>query len=128
MSEVNQPQLKKVSLDSVVELSIEPKTRLLIIRQGDNEVKLTRDAIIGMKRLHDGENANGVYTSTLIPRSRFTASADGAISIVCKDDWESNVVLLKKHHKKVDDYQRVIDYVEKNKARIAWAKEFKGRR
>ncbi len=120
-------QLKKVELNPVT-ISIEPKTRLLLIKQGDNEVKLTRDAVIGMKKLHDGENPNGVYTSPLIPRNRFTVAPDGAISIVCQDDWESNVVLLKRHHKKCDDYQRVLNFVDSHKAGIAWAKEFKGMR
>jgi len=139
MTELEEPKLKKVSLDSAVKLSIEPKTRLLLIRQGDNEVKLTRDAIIGMRKLHDGENSNEAYVSPLIPRSRFTVAQDGSVSIVCKDEWESNVILLKKHTKEktilgkkvmlpIDDYQRVLDYVDSNKTRIAWAKEFKGMR
>ena len=99
MTELETPQIKKVSLDSAVKLSIEPKTRLLIIKQGDNEVKLTRDAIVGMRKLHDGENENEAYVSPLIPRSRFTVEKDGSVSIICKDEWESNIILLKKHSK-----------------------------
>lgn len=118
-------ELKKIELDPI-KLSIEPQTRLLVIKQGKNEVKLTRDAVLGMKRLREGKIESGVYTSTLVPRNRFTASENGSVSIICKDDWEDNVVVLKKH-KKFDDYQRVLDYVDNNKTRIAWDREFKGR-
>ena len=118
-------ELKQIEL-SPINLSIEPKTRLLIIKQGKNEVKLTRDSVLDMKRLVEGKINGKVYTSTIVPRNRFTASENGSITIVCKDDWEDNVVVITKH-KKIDDYQRIIDYVDKNKARIAWDREFKGR-
>ena len=118
-------QLKKIELEPV-RLSIEPQTRLLVIKQGNNEVKFTRDAVIGMKKLKEGQIENGVYTSTLIPRNRVTASENGQISIVCKDEWEDNIVVLKKKGK-IDDYQRVVDYVDKNKASIAWDRDFRGR-
>ena len=119
-------ELKKIELGPV-QLSIEPKTHLLVIKQGTNEVKFTRDAVFGMKRVHDGKIESGVYTSTILPRNRITASENGSISIICKDDWEDNVVVLKKN-KKIDDYQRVLDFVDKNKATIAWDREFRGRR
>ena len=118
-------ELKKIEL-SPVQLSIEPKTRLLVIKQGDNEVKLTRDSVIGLKKLREGKFESGVYTSTLLPRNRCTVAENGSITIVCKDEFEDNVVLLA-NHKKLDDYQRVQDYVDKNKGRIAWERDFRGR-
>ena len=118
-------ELKKTELRPV-QLSIEPQTRLLVVKQGDNEVKITRDSVNAMKRLRKGEIQSGVYTSSLTPRNKFTVSENGFISIVCKDNWESNVVIIA-NHKKLDDLQRIEDFVNKNKARIAWERDFRGR-
>lgn len=117
--------LKTVDLKPV-QLSIEPSTRLLVVKQGDNEVKITRDHVIKMRKLREGTLPNGCFTSTLLPRSRFTLTEDGTITIVCKDDWCDNVVAIA-NHKKLDDLQRIQDFVDKNKARIAWEREFKGK-
>jgi hypothetical protein len=51
---------------------------------------------------------------------------NGTITIVCKDDWSDNVVVIA-NHRKLDDSQRIQDFVDKNKGRIAWEREFKGR-
>ena len=107
-------------------MSFRPHSRLLLVKQGENVVKLTRDSVIGMRKLREGFYKEGVYTSSLIPRNRFTVAENGVINITCKDDLESNVVTIA-NHKKLDDLQRIIDFVDKNKARIAWEREFKGR-
>ena len=109
-----------------VQLSIEPKSRLLSVKQGDNVVKLTRDSVIGMRKLREGFYKEGVYTSSLIPRNRFTVDERGYINITCKDELESNVVTIA-NHKKLDDLQRIIDFVDKNRTRIAWEREFRGK-
>ena len=117
--------LKKIDLNPV-QLSIEPQTKLLVIKQGDNEVRFTRDGVIGLKRLREGFYKEGVYTSQLIPRNRCTVTENGTITISCKDDWSDNVVVIA-NHKKLDDLERIQQFVDKNKARIAWEREFKGR-
>ena len=117
--------LKTVELKPV-QLSIEPQTRLLTIKQGDNEVKITRDHVIKMKKLREGALPNESFTSTLLPRNRFTVDENGTITIVCKDEWNDNVVVIA-NHKKLDDLERIQQFVDKNKARIAWEREFKGR-
>ena len=109
-----------------VQLSIEPQSRLLLVKQGENVVKLTRDSVIAMKKLRRGEYKEGVYTSSLVPRNRFQVSENGYISIACKDDVDSNVVVIA-NHRKLDDLQRISDFVDKNKTRIAWEREFRGR-
>lgn len=118
-------ELKKIELNPV-QLSIEPTTRLLVVKQGDNEIKLTRDSVIGMKKLREGKFEGDVYTSSLLPRNRFKMAENGSITITCKDDYEDNVVFIA-NHKKLDDYQRIQDFVDKNRARIAWDREFKRR-
>lgn len=109
-----------------VQLSIEPTTNLLLVKQGNNTVKLTRDSVIGMKRLREGFYKEGVYTSSLIPRNRFTIDENGTITIVCNDEYESNSVKIY-NHKKLDDLERINEFVNKNKASIAWEREFKRR-
>jgi len=111
---------------SPVQLEIEPKTRLLLIKQGGNEVKLGRESVMAMRKLREGKYESGVYTSSLVPRNRFTVAENGTITITCKDEWSDNVVTIA-NHKKLDDLERIQDYVNKNKTRIAWEKEFKGR-
>ena len=118
-------KLKKVEIDPVT-LSIEPQTRLLLVKQGTNEVKLTRDAVIGLKKLKEGKIESGVFTTSLVPNNRLTVNNEGNITIICKDDWEDNAVILKKHHK-VDDYDRLIQFVDSNRARIAWDRDLRGR-
>ena len=117
--------LKTIDLNPV-QLCIEPKTKLLVVKQGNNEVKITRDHVIKMKKLRDGTLPNGCFTSLLIPRNRFTMAENGTITIVCKDEWSDNVVVIA-NHKKLDDLERIQQFVDKNKAKIAWEREFKGR-
>ena len=115
-----------------VQLSIEQGTRLLLVKQGDNVVKLTRDDVLKLAKLRDGELKDmggktlSSYTTQLIPRSRCTVAENGSITITCKDEWESNVITIV-NHKKLDDLARIQQFVDKNKGRIAWAREFKGR-
>lgn len=115
-----------------VQLSIEKPSRLLLVKQGDNVVKLTRNDVIKLDKLHKGELKDiggktlNVFTSQLIPRNRFTVAENGYIVITCKDEFESNVVVIA-IHKKLDDLQRILDFVEKNNTKIAWSKEFRGR-
>lgn len=125
MNEVKNIALKKVTLEPVA-ISIEPKTHLLIIKQDNNEVKLTRNQIIGMKKLREGLIESNVYTSVLMPKNRFTKAENGQITVVCKDDWEDNVVVIDKH-KKHDDFERILSFVDKNRAKIAWDKDLKRR-
>ena len=116
-------QLKTIELKPV-QLSIEPNTRLLVVKQDNNEVKITRDHVIKMKKLREGTLPNGCFTSTLLPRNRFTVAENGNITIVCKDDYEDNIVILTN---KFHDLKRIEEFVDKNRARIAWEREFKGR-
>ena len=118
-------ELRTVDLRPV-QMSIEPQTRLLVLKQGDNEVKITRDHVIKMRKLRDGTLPNGCFTSLLSPRNRFTMTESGTITIACKDEWEDNTVVIA-NHKKLDDLQRIQDFVVVNKGKIAWEREFKGR-
>lgn len=118
--------MSEIKLLQPVQLSIEPQSRLLVIKQNENVVRITRNGVTAMKKLRNGEIKEGVYTSPIVPRCRFQVSENGYISINCKDDINNDVVIIA-NHKKLDDLQRILDFVEKNKARIAWDKDFRGR-
>lgn len=117
--------LRKIDLNPV-QLSIEPQTRLLVLKQGPNEVRITRDSVINMKKLRNGEIEANAFTSTITPRNRFSLTENGTILIVCKDEWEDNTVMIA-NHKKLDDLQRIQDFVDHNRAKIAWEREFRGK-
>lgn len=118
-------ELKKVSLDPV-RLSIEPKTKLLVIEQDGNEIKVTRNQVNNLRKLREGSFDGNVFTSTIIPRNRFQMDANGSIVATCINEYNNDTVTIKRH-RKVDDLQRIFDYVEKNKGRIAWDRDFKGK-
>ena len=118
-----------------VQMAIEPQTRLLVVTQGENIIKFTRDDVNNLQKLRNGEfneigpkgeKLLGAFRTKLIPHSRCTVDENGNISIVCKDEYENNSIVLA-NHKKLNDLQRVLDFVKKNNSRIAWAKEFRGR-
>ena len=118
-----------------VQMAVEPQTRLLVVTQGENIIKLTRDDVNSLQKLRNGEfneigpkgeKLLGAFRTKLIPQSRCTVDENGNISIVCKDEYENNSIVLA-NHKKLNDLQRVLDFVKKNNSRIAWSKEFRGR-
>ena len=115
-----------------VQLSIEPQTRLLLVKQGENVIKLTRDCVAKLEKLRKGELKDiggrtlDRFTTKLVPLNRCVLAENGYISISCIDEYESNSVVIA-NHKKLDDLQRILDFVDKNKARIAWDKDFRGR-
>ena len=118
-----------------VQMAIEPQTRLLVVTQGENIIKFTRDDVNNLQKLRNGEfneigpkgeKLLGAFRTKLIPQSRCTVDENGNISIVCKDEYENNSIVLA-NHKKLNDLQRVLDFVKKHNSRIAWSKEFRGR-
>lgn len=119
-------ELKKIKLNPV-QLTIEPKTHLLILKQGNSEVKITRDSVINMRKLRNGVFEDNCFTSQITPRNKFTMSENGTITIVCKDDIMTDAVIITKH-RKLDDLERVENYVEHHKPYIAWERDFKRKR
>lgn len=115
-------KLAQISL-TPVQISIEPKTKLLQLQQGDNVVKITRDVVNNIRKLKEGKYDTNTFTSKLTPINKVTLTTDNKITIVCKDDWEDNAVVLSKY-RKVEDVQRIFDFVERNKAKIAWDRDF----
>lgn len=118
-------ELRPITLEPIT-ISIEPKTSLLVLKQGESEIKVTRTQVIGLRKLQNGEIEGGVYTSAILPRNQFRKT-DDTIVATCDTNDEKHTVVIKKH-RKTDDLQRIFDYVEKHRGKIAWDNDFRGRR
>lgn len=123
IKDVQGPQLKKVMLEPV-QISIEPISRMLLIKQGENEIRLTRDQVNNMTRLRNHEYESDVFTSTITPRNKFQLADNGNIIATCKNDYSDDTIVIQ-NTKRYDDLQRIINYVDRNKPRIAWARDFR---
>ena len=112
---------------SPVQISIDKLTGMLELKQGQNKVKLTRDDVFNMGKLYQGKfDANG-FTSSVISHQHFAVDPDGIITISCQDEYENTTVFVKKH-RKTHDLERIQEFVNHNKGRIAWDRDFRGRR
>ena len=115
-----------------IQITLDKRSRLLQLKQGENVVRITRDCVNKLEKLRKGELKDiggktlNSFTTKLVPLNRCVLAENGYISISCKDEWEDNVVIIA-NHKKLDDLQRIIDFVDKNKTRIAWDRDFKGK-
>ena len=47
--------MSEIKLLQPVQLSIEPQTRLLLVKQGENVIKLTRDSVSKLEKLRKGD-------------------------------------------------------------------------
>lgn len=125
MKEIKEPHLKKVMLEPV-QLSIEPQTRLLLVQQGDNTIRMTRDQVNKLKRLRENEFEDNVFTSTLKPTNKFQKNDTGSIIASCVNDYGDDTVVIQ-NTKRWDDLARITAFVDQNKTRIAWSRDFKRR-
>ena len=125
MKEIKEPHLKKVMLEPV-QLSIEPQTRLLLVQQGDNTIRMTRDQVNNLKRLRENEFEDNVFTSTIKPTNRFQKNDAGSIIASCVNDYGDDTVVIQ-NTKRYDDLARITAFVDQNKARIAWSRDFRRR-
>lgn len=122
---MKEPHLKKVMLEPV-QLSIEPQTRLLLVQQGDNTIRMTRDQVNNLKRLRENEFEDNVFTSTLKPINRFHKNDAGSIIASCVNDYGDDTVVIQ-NTKRYDDLARITAFVDQNRTRIAWSRDFRRR-
>lgn len=119
-------ELKQVTLEPI-QISIEPKTSLLILKQGDSEVKITRTQVRRLKSLKEGEIEDNAFVSLVPQRNRFQMNADTGVIVASTKNGDKDETVVIKKHRKIDDLQRIFDFVEKHKGRIAWDNDFKGK-
>lgn len=111
--------MKKVTLGQFT-LSIDPRTRMLNIQDGSSVISMTRDQVIGLKKLREGGNSNGVYTSTVSPRNRFSIAPTGAITVECNDEYHRDYMTINRLL-----YKGILSFVETHKGAIAWDRDFR---
>ena len=111
--------LKQIALEQI-QLGIHPTTKMLSIKQGDNVIHLTRDQVIGIKKLKEGNFETNIYTSKLAPRNTFKLTDTGAIIASCNDQYHEATILINRL-----GYKGILNYVDAKKAVIAWDKDLK---
>ena len=114
-------ELKNISLPPV-QLSTNKATRFLTVKQGDNEISLSREAINNLKKLRNGGFETNMFSSQML-KNKFSMDAEENVTVTCNED----TIVLRKT-KRYDDVQRVLDYTEKHKRYLAWERDFKRRR
>ena len=110
-----------------VQLTIDAPTGLLSLTQGTSTVKVTRDDVFNMSKLREGKFDANAFISTITPHQRFSVDTEGDITISCKDDYENTTVVIGRH-RRVHDFERIQEFVNHNKAKISWDRDFRGRR
>ena len=111
--------LKQIQLEQI-QLGIHPTTKMLTIKQGDNVISMTRDQVIGLKKLKEGNFETNIYTSKLTPRNSFKLTPQGTILATCNDQYHEATVLINRL-----GYKGILNYVESKKAIISWDKDLK---
>ena len=109
-----------------VDIGIDRKTRLIVVKQGEQTIRLTKDQVSVLNRLRKGEMPNDGYITTTLPRTRFKVMNDDMISMCSDDGSEKNLIILKRT-RKYDDLERITAFMEANRPRIAWSRDFKKR-
>ena len=111
--------LKQVSLEQI-QLGINPITRMLQVKQGDNVIHLTRNQILGLKNLKENKYETNTYTSQITPRNKFKLTDSGSILMTCNDQYHEATVLLNRI-----GYKGIMQYTEAHKGKIAWDKDIR---
>lgn len=99
-------------------LSIEPKTHVLVISQGANEIKITKDQVNDLRMLKEGTKyRDGVFT-TRFPSNRFEKGDNGVIIGRAVSEFNDAVVTL--DEAQVD---KIVKYMDKNRPYITWTRD-----
>lgn len=116
-------ELKDISLPPVG-ISTSKTTKFLTIKQGENEISLSRDAINNLRMLREGkfENSYNMFSRPML-KTKFSMDENQNITATCDND----TVVLRKT-KRYDDVKRILEYTDKHKKNIAWEREFRRRR
>ena len=109
-----------------VDIGIDRKARLIVVKQGGQTIRLTKDQVSVLNRLRKGEMPNDGYITTTFPRTRFKVMNEDMISMCSDDGSEKNLIVLKRT-RKYDDLERITAFMEANRPRIAWSRDFKKR-
>lgn len=96
--------------------------RTIAVNQGDNTVYMTKNDVNAMRMLQEGKFDGNVYTSNVLPRTRYTLLKDGVILATCKDEGHDDIVTISP---KVAKW--ITNFRDKYRPRLAFDKDFRSR-
>ena len=101
-----------------INLSIEYPSHVIVISQGDNQIKVTKDQVNDLRMLKDGTKyADGVFT-TQFPSNRFEKHDNGNIVARAVSEFNDAIVVL--NPSQVD---KVVRFMDKNRPKITWTRD-----
>ena len=103
-----------------IQLGINPTTHMLSIKQGNNVINITRDQVIGLKKLKEGKFDSNTYTGQITPRNVFKLTEAGSIVATCNDQYHEATILINRL-----GYKGIMQYVDAKKGKIAWDRDIK---
>lgn len=106
-----------------VTLSIEPMTRLISVKQGTNEATLSKNDVNVVDGLYNGTRTDA-YTST-VTGLHFSRTPEGVL--ITNDEQECAVLLKKRKKGAGNDIFRIKNFMEANRPKIAWDRDFRYR-
>ena len=110
--------IKSIGTPRKIELSIEPKTHVIVISQGDNEVKVTKDQVNSLRMLKEGTKyPDGVFT-TKFPSNRFEKRDNDIIVASAVSEFNDSIVML--NSAQVD---KIVRYMDKNRPYVTWERD-----
>jgi len=105
-----------------ISLSINPHTRTISLKQGDDVIEMTRDQVIGLRKLKNREFETNVYTAQVFPHNTFKLLPSGIVTVDCKESFNSASLTLN-----AIACKSIAQFTENNKGRIAWDRDIKRR-
>ena len=101
-----------------INLTIEYPTHVLVVSQGDNEIKLTKDQVNDLRMLKEGTKyKDGVFTSQF-PSNRFEKYDNGNIIIKAVSEFNDGIVVLNS-----DQVDKVVRFKDKHRPKITWTRD-----
>ena len=104
-----------------VTISIERPTKLLLVKQGESEIKMTKNDINCLKMLKEGKIDGGFVGK--VTKYRYRLQPDGVSVLVTSPEDETAVYLST--YKRSDDFKRIESFRDKNRPRLAFDGDLK---
>lgn len=101
-----------------INLSIEYPSHVIVISQGDNQIKVTKDQVNDLRMLKEGTKyPDGVFTAQF-PSNRYEKHDNGNIVVKALSEFNDGIIVL--NPSQVD---KVVRYMDKNRPKITWTRD-----
>ncbi len=111
---------QKSIINVPIKTNLEPKSRLVLIQQGSNTIKVTVEQIAALKELREGKAEN--YRSRMKPHNKFKLMKNFNILGECE---ETDSIIYFQCNEERDDVKTLCDFLENNRGNIARERDFK---